>query len=63
MVFLAGKHCSIVYGFPDVFFYCSQYQGFSDFCRSWKLHRIFKVKDLVSGVVGGFKNWRCIADC
>ena len=62
MVFLAGKHSSIVYGFPSGFLHCSKYRGFSEFCGSWN-SGMLKVKDLVSGVVGGFKNWQCIADC
>ena len=60
--FWRANTAQIVYGFPSGFLDCSKYRGFSEFCWSWNLCRVFEVKDLVSGVVGGFKNWQCIAE-
>ena len=57
MVFLAGKHCSIVFGFPNGFWDSSRYREFSKFCLSRDLCCVFRMKDIVSGVLSRFMNW------
>ena len=63
VVFLTGEHCSIVFRFPSGFRDCLGYGGVSNFWLSRDLCRVFGMKDLISGVLDGFKNRRCIAEC